>query len=55
MNVRKIAVVIMASAALSGCGDAFSCDNPESIRAINEIVISNALNKMKPQYLQEIR
>ncbi|MBC3216683.1 hypothetical protein [Serratia fonticola] len=46
MNVRKIAAVIMASATLSGCGDAFSCDNPESIRAINEIVTSNALNKM---------
>lgn len=46
MNVRKIAAVIMASAALSGCGDAFSCNNPESIRAINEIVTSNALNKM---------
>lgn len=46
MNVRKIAAVIMASTVLSGCGDAFSCDNPESIRAINEIVTSNALNKM---------
>lgn len=46
MNVRKIAAVIMASAVLSGCGDAFSCDNPESIRAINEVVTSNALNKM---------
>lgn len=46
--MKKYAVVslLLLTVALSGCNDPLSCDNPESIRAINEVVTSNALNKM---------
>lgn len=46
--MKKYAAVslLLLTAALSGCNDPLSCDNPDSIRAINEVVTNNALSKM---------
>jgi len=45
MKIVKSALSLLVISTLTGCGDDFACDNPAALKAVNEVIISNALNE----------
>ncbi|MCL0003211.1 hypothetical protein MKT61_008690 [Providencia rettgeri] len=46
MKMFKSAIFLLVVSTLTGCGDNFSCENEEVLKSVNEVIVSNALNKV---------
>lgn len=42
----KSAILLLVVSTLTGCGDNFSCENEEVLKSVNEVIVSNAVNKV---------
>lgn len=42
----KSAIFLLVVSTLTGCGDNFSCENEEVLKSVNEVIVSNAVNKV---------
>ncbi len=42
----KSAIFLLVVSTLTGCEDNFSCENEEVLKSVNEVIVSNALNKV---------
>lgn len=46
MKMFKSAIFLLVVSTLTGCGDNFSCENEEVLKSVNEVIVSNAVNKV---------
>ncbi|EPG7578001.1 hypothetical protein M0K77_002405 [Providencia rettgeri] len=46
MKMFKSAILLLVVSTLTGCGDNFSCENEEVLKSVNEVIVSNAVNKV---------
>lgn len=42
----KSAIFLLVVSTLTGCEDNFSCENEEVLKSVNEVIVSNAVNKV---------
>lgn len=45
MKMCELAIFLLVTSNLTGCGDDFSCENEEVLKSVNEVIISNAVNE----------
>ncbi len=46
MKMFKSSIFLLVVSTLTGCGDNFSCENEEVLKSVNEVIVSNAVNKV---------
>ncbi|WP_272668858.1 hypothetical protein [Providencia sp. PROV151] len=46
MKMFKSTIFLLIVSTLTGCGDNFSCESEEVLKSVNEVIVSNAVNKV---------